>query len=102
MLGDPWAYYAEHDRHGCMDAMIHGGGFILVNGPGTETLVQGYNIEGVPLFSQFDQPMVQDTLMLDDGEGECEGCEENEANTGAGVENASDGKKKGMSQRTPG
>jgi hypothetical protein len=52
-----------------MDMMIHGNGFIPVDSLGTETQSQGYTIYGVPLFSQFVQPMDQDSPVLDDGEG---------------------------------
>jgi hypothetical protein len=53
------------------------GGFILVDGLGTDTQSQGYDNNGVPLFSQFGEPMDQDTPVLDDGEGE--GFEDGEA-----------------------
>jgi hypothetical protein len=83
-----------------MDAIIHGGGFVPEDSLGTKSQSQGYNIDGVPLFSQFGQPMDQDTPVFDDGEGEGEGYEDGEADGGAWVENAFDGKKKGTSQRT--
>jgi hypothetical protein len=53
-----------------MEAMTHGDGFILADGIGTETQSQGYDIDRVPLFAQFGQWKDQDTLVLDDGEGE--------------------------------
>jgi hypothetical protein len=76
--------------------MVHGSDFIPVDGLGIETRTQGYDIDGEPLFSQIGQPMNQDTLVLDGGNGK--GFKEGEAETWA--EDTGDRKKKGTSQRT--
>ncbi|KAK1633005.1 hypothetical protein QYE76_007320 [Lolium multiflorum] len=85
------AYYAMHDEV-YIDAMLYGGEFLPVDGIGTKTQTQGCDNDGEPLFSQIGQTMDQDTLVLDDAEGEDVGFEEGQAKVRA--EDTGDGKNK--------
>jgi hypothetical protein len=82
-----------------MHEMINGGGFIPDDGLGTEqeTQDQGYDIDGEPLFEQYDHTMGQVTAVDDDTSNEGELAMDE---SGAEDAHAGDGKKK--SQRTAG